>query len=113
MMEEVPQLGHLLTCLSPLSPSTWCTVWGPQSPDTLSGGRVPLVGPQCPPTSFQKAGGVGDPAARPGFSSGCRNPRKSGVKGVSEMGLRNVWMGPGGGEHLTLKRHRGWGRGPA
>lgn len=81
------------------TPEPWHPEWG----------EVPLAGPRAPApcTSFQKAGGVGDSVARPGFGSGCHNTHKSGVKGVSEMGLRNVWPGRGGGEHLTLKA-QGW-----
>lgn len=51
-----------------------------------------------PSNFFPEAGGAGDPVARPEFGSGCRNTRKSGVKGVLETGLRNVWMRRGGGK---------------
>lgn len=46
---------------------------------------------------------MGNPAARPGLGSGGHKGSKSGAEGVSEMGLRNVWMGRGGGESLTLR----------
>lgn len=59
--------------LPPPSLSTWYTVWGLRSPGTLNGEGPHWWVLSAAPTSFQKAGGMGDPVARPGFGSGCRH----------------------------------------